>query len=382
MTLKNLTRPQTVNVQRSKLKILAIGPLPPPIGGISISFKILVDLLQRRNDVVVEVVDFNAIRSRKGNSLRGLLNLCSAVILKARHMDVITVYSASTALPSLGLLLLVISRVLGKPFVVRKSAGFDYLDLGPFKGRVAHFVIKHANLYLAQTQNLVRLACERGISHVKWYPTSRPMSDKGYTPSMENKSCRRFVYVGQVRAYKGIREIIEAAERFEQGIRVDIYGPLFNDLEQHIFEACKRVNYCGVLSPEDVIPTLKHYDMLLLPTKAATEGYPGAVFEGYSAGLPIITTRCGGIPEIVDDQSGLFVEPDNSDALFEAMKVVVENDEVYQKLRQGVYEKRKQFDSAIWADRFVEYCGEVFSVHGRGGIGWERTPQAGLDDIK
>ena len=108
-----------------------------------------------------------------------------------------------------------------------------------------------------------------------------------------------------------------------------------------------------------MISTLKQYDMLLLPTKALSEGYPGVVFEGYSAGLPIITTRCGGIPEIVDDSSGLFVSAGNADALFEAMKFVVENDDLYQKLRMGVLKKREEFDSKIWADCFVEYCWEV-----------------------
>ena len=345
--------------QKTRLRILLIGPLPPPIGGIGVSFKILMELLRRRDDIDIKIVDFNAIRRRKSNSLRGLLSLCMAVISRARQVDIVTVYFASTALPSLGLLLLVISRILGKPLVVRKAAGFDYLDLGPFKGCVAHFIVKHADLYLAETRNLVRLAHDRGISHVRWYPTSRSMGDHKYAPLVENRSCRRFVSIGQVREYKGIREIIQAAERFQEGISVDIYGPLFDDLDHNIFEKCKRVNYCGILSYEDVIPTLKRYDMLLLPTKAVTEGYPGAVFEGYAAGLPIITTRCGGIPEIVDAQSGIFVEPGNSDALFEAMKTVVENDEVYRKLRQGVYDKRKKFDAAIWSDRFVDYCKEV-----------------------
>jgi len=348
----------------TKLRILMIGPLPPPIGGISVSFKILMDLLQRRDDVDIKVVDFNAIRRRKGNSLRGLLSLCIAVTTAARHADVVTVYTASTALPSLGLLLLIVSRVLSKPLVVRKAAGFDYLDLGFFKGRIAHFVVTHADLYLAQTKNLVRLALARGVAQVKWYPTSRPMGCNEEFPLLEGVYCRRFVYVGQVREHKGIREIIMAAERFDDRVSVDIYGPLFDDLKKDIFEGCKRVKYCGALSPDDVRSTLHRYDMNLLPTKAISEGYPGAILEGYSAGLPIITTKCGGITEIVDESSGLFVVPGNADSLFDAMKIVVENDEIYRNLRQGVYRKCKEFDSATWADRFVEYCGQVVSMRG------------------
>ena len=349
-----------LNAERCRIKILMVGPMPPPFGGIGVSFKLLVDMLRQRDDVEIAIVDFNEIREQNGRSLHGLLRFCRTVVEKARCMDVITVYFASTALPSVGFLLLVLARLLGKPLVVRKAAGFDYLDLGPLRGRIAHFVTRHADLYLAETKHLVDLAHQRGISHVRWYPTARPMGRDELTSSDRNDLCRKFVFIGQVREYKGIREIIQAAERFEESISVDIYGPLFDDLPLDIFKGCKRVRYCGSLTPENVIPTMKQYDMFLLPTKAVTEGYPGAVFESYAAGLPVITTRCGGIPEIVDRSCGLFVEPGNADSLYEAMNIVIENSEVYRGLKQGVVDRRKEFDAGIWTDRFVEYCYEVF----------------------
>ena len=108
-----------------------------------------------------------------------------------------------------------------------------------------------------------------------------------------------------------------------------------------------------------MIQVLSGYHMLLLPTKALTEGYPGAILEAYSAGLPIITTRCGGIPEIVDETSGMFVEPGNADALFVAIKAIVDNDDLYRRLRSGVIAKRMEFDASLWAERFVMYCKEI-----------------------
>lgn len=336
-----------------------IGSLPPPIGGISVSFKALVDILLLRKDVKIEVVDLSCIRRNKGNSLRGFIHLCKDIISKAKKSNVISVYFASTALPTFGLLLVVLSRILHKPLVLRKAAGFDYINLGPLKGRIAHFVVKNTDMYLAETKKLVRLARMRGISNVMWYPTNRQMPTINKLQSLDNRTCRRFVFVGQVREYKGISEIIQAAERCDDTVSVDIYGPLFDDLKQGIFEDCEKVHYCGVLPPNDVIPTLKRYDMLLLPTKAESEGYPGVVFEGYSAGLPIITTRCGGIREIVDESSGIFVEPGDPNTLFDAMNTVVQDDNIYRKLLRGVYEKRGEFDASIWSNRFVRCCEEI-----------------------
>ena len=344
------------------LRVLMVGSLPPPIGGITVSQKILVDLLQRRSDVQITVLDVNAIRRRKGQSLRGFLCLLRRVVGGAKHVDVVAVYLASTALPLLGLFLLIVCQVLGKPFIVRKAANLDYFDLGSMRGFIAHFVVKRSDLYLAETKKLVQLAIKRGISHVKWYPTSRPMSENSELLPLTNRSCRRFVFVGQVRQCKGIREIVEAGERFADDINIDIYGPVFGDIETELFDNCKRVKYRGVLAAENVISVLNDYDVLLLPTMAKSEGYPGVVFEAYSAGLPVITTRCGGIPEIVDETSGVFVEPGNAEMLFAAMKTIVDQDDLFERLRYGVIARRSEFDSSIWAENFVKYCEEVVSA--------------------
>lgn len=341
------------------MKILMIGGQPPPIGGITVSFKGMVDLLKQHDEINVLLLDLNSIRNRRINSILKLLILFREIITKSRQSDIITVYFASTAIPTLGLLLLIISRLTRKPLIIRKGAGFDYYELGVVRGFIAHMVIKKVDLYLAETKKLVRLAQKRGISRVKWFPTNRIMSCDVKLSDM--KSCRRFVFIGQVREYKGLSEIVKAVELIKEDIIVDVYGPLFDDLNKNIFENSEKVRYLGVLSPEGILDTLKNYDMLLLPTKADTEGYPGAVFEAYSSGLPIITTRCGGITEIVDKKSGIFVEPGNYKDLSQAMQLVINDDKIYHELRRGVFEKRKKFDSNFWTNKFLEYCQEVIS---------------------
>ena len=97
---------------------------------------------------------------------------------------------------------------------------------------------------------------------------------------------------------------------------------------------------------------------LFLPTKATTEGYPGAVLESYSAGLPIITTRCGAIPEIVDKTSGLFVEPGDITSLKKAVMKVSQDVVLFKTLRKGALKKAIEFDSNLWANQFVKYCSQ------------------------
>ena len=211
---------------------------------------------------------------------------------------------------------------------------------------------------LIQTKALVRMAAEDGAKRAVWYSNSRPMTSNE-EDSYRSKSCKRFVYIGHIRPYKGISEMIEASKKLNTDSCIDVYGPFYDGLSEQIFKNCNNLKYCGLLSPEEVIPMMKKYDALIMPTKMPTEGYPGAIVEAFAAGIPIIATKCGAIPEIVDDTCGILVEPEDAEALFNAMQTIIEDDTLYASLCEGSKRKRKAFSSQFWTDRFVEYCRQV-----------------------
>jgi glycosyltransferase involved in cell wall biosynthesis len=183
------------------------------------------------------------------------------------------------------------------------------------------------------------------------------MPEKGDdTEEKDLRKCRRFVYVGHVRPFKGIYDLIDAAERFDSSIEVDVFGPLLDGISEDDFRSCARVKYKGVMPSERVSKTMGTYDAMVLPTRARTEGYPGTVLEAFSAGIPLVATACGGIPEIVDDTCGIVTEPENPDMLFEAMKRLVEDDALYTRLRAGSREKRAEFSSDVWTEEFLRAC--------------------------
>ena len=59
-------------------------------------------------------------------------------------------------------------------------------------------------------------------------------------------------------------------------------------------------------------------DIFVLPSFA--EGTPNSVIEAMAAGLPVVATRIGGIPDLVTSQTGILVEPGNIEALAQAME--------------------------------------------------------------
>ena len=73
----------------------------------------------------------------------------------------------------------------------------------------------------------------------------------------------------------------------------------------------------------DVPDVLRSYDIFALSSIA--EGTPGAALEAMACGLPVVGTRVGGIPEVIDNGvTGQLVPPSNAAALAAALKHYVE----------------------------------------------------------
>ncbi len=89
------------------------------------------------------------------------------------------------------------------------------------------------------------------------------------------------------------------------------------------------------------------------------EGLPYSIMEAMRAGLPIVSTNVGGIPEmIIDQQSGLLVKSNDSDELAKAIINILENDLLSQKLsQQAKIDATKNFD----LDKMITQTQEVYA---------------------
>lgn len=355
------------------LKLLIIGTFAGAeggarAGGTAILLGALIEELGKCREVEVTLLDLAGPTGQRvqGNSLLRAAAFSLGMARLVRRVDVVTLHSVTTKLWFTGGVALILCRLARRPLLIRKFAGTDHASLPAWKRAATKWVLRNCDCYLAETMHLVDLAHNRdGLSHCRWFPTHRPMEDSA--TEGHRARCTRFVFLGQVREYKGIRELVDAAEQSIGDLTVDVFGPLFDDLPAGLLANRHGIAYRGSLPSREVIATLQQYDALVFPTKATTEGYPGAILEAYMAGKPVVASACGAIPEIVDDSCGILVPPGDAAALAEAMRRLSADPQLYARLCRGAKARAQEFSAARWAAAFVDFCRALACPSSRGG---------------
>lgn len=331
------------------MKVLAIGPLPPPIGGIARLVQGLLEWLATRHDVeVVDTTEWHGGGARV--YARGLVRIWS----RLRHADVATYHPGGRGFVYMAPLLVVLCRLRGIPLVIHSSGGTKaraYRDGGVLQRMLIRVTLR-ADALLFETKEQVEFYREFvSEDTVHWFPNNRDYETVGDEDRSEPARGRaKAVFVGHVKRSKGVGLICDAVELLERrAVHVDVFGPILEEGLEERMEQTEGVDYCGVLEPESVVDVIRGYDVLLLPTTHYGEGYPGVLLEAFAAGVPVITTRWKAIPEIVDDGvNGLLVPPDDSEAVADAIRRLISDEPLYERLVTGALESRERFGRDRW----------------------------------
>ncbi|MEH7375579.1 glycosyltransferase family 4 protein [Neobacillus drentensis] len=113
-------------------------------------------------------------------------------------------------------------------------------------------------------------------------------------------------------------------------VRIVGDGEMRNTLEMQVSELnLKNVSFLG--SREDIPKLLSESDIFVLPTTSDT--LPISLIEAMFANQAILTTNCGGIPEIIkDNYSGFIVEPANPKQLAEKLSLLLRKESLRREL--------------------------------------------------
>ncbi|MEL6249923.1 MAG: glycosyltransferase, partial [Cyanobacteria bacterium J06627_15] len=150
--------------------------------------------------------------------------------------------------------------------------------------------------------------------------------------------------VGRLVECKGLEFGIEAVSRLKKHHPALEYwivgdGPRYDQLKLLIdsLDAGHYVKLLGAKSQEDLKQIYRDAQIFILPSivgsDGAEEGQGLVLLEAQSSGLPVITTKIGGIPEsIVDGETGFLVPQKDSNALAEKLNFLISHPERCQQL--------------------------------------------------
>ena len=117
-------------------------------------------------------------------------------------------------------------------------------------------------------------------------------------------------------------------------------------------------DYGYVSNPEIMAKLYSAADIYLFPTLAETFGM--TVVEAMSCGLPIVTFKTGGVPEIVENEkSGFVVEYKNGEMLTNALSKLLDDDDLRRKMAGNAVLASKKFSSEQMAIDYMKLYEEL-----------------------
>lgn len=153
----------------------------------------------------------------------------------------------------------------------------------------------------------------------------------------------RLGFIGSLMVTKAPHVLIEASRGIDGIGSVELFGiptPYHGDSSYlrslAPLLAADGVRYRGPVAHQRIPDALASLDVLVVPS-VWPENSPLVIHEAFLAGVPVIASRIGGIPEIVDhERNGLLFEPGNVDDLRRTLARVVQEPGLLDRLRAGI----------------------------------------------
>jgi len=198
--------------------------------------------------------------------------------------------------------------------------------------------------------------------------------DEFRVPPRSNRAAGRLrlVSVGRLIEFKGFHHLIDACALLRDRENVDLVcniigtGDLHNRLAKQIgtLGLENNVSLRGMMTQEQIKSELAAADAFVLPSivdfKGASDVLPTVILEAMASGLPVVSTRIAGVPEIVvDDVTGLLVAPGDPRQLAEALHSLAVDPDLRLRLGQAGLARVQQMFSlhrtaAVLLQRFED----------------------------
>jgi len=367
----------------SHMKVLQLGKFYPIGGGIEkVMYDLLVGLSERDipcdmlcaydgvGSKTITITDKNRIFCVKTWMKKYATMVSPAMVARLRKIaveyDIIHVHHPDP----MAALALWLSGYKGKvvlhwhsDIVKQKKLLSLYLPLQGWLIRRADLIVGTTPVYLAQSSYLadVQEKCAVmpiGIDSVK--PDATRIAELRHR--YEGK---KIVFsLGRLVHYKGYRYLIDAAKQLDDSYVVLIggSGALRNELQKQIDDnhLTNRVKLLGRIPEEDLPAYYGACDVYCLSSIMKTEAFAIVQIEAMSCGKPVVCCDIegSGVSWVnKNNYSGIVVEPENANALADAIRRIVEDKALYYTYSAGA---RSRFVEFFKKSRMIDRCLELY----------------------
>lgn len=137
-------------------------------------------------------------------------------------------------------------------------------------------------------------------------------------------------YVGRISPEKDILTLLEAARRLDD-VPFKFAGD-YHRMSEVVKQIPVNCEFLGQLNAGEIDKFYRNARMVVFATRCY-EGFPTVLMEAMSHGLPLICSRIGGLPEIVENGvNGLLYEPGNADELAARIQMLWQDTALCEKL--------------------------------------------------
>jgi len=169
------------------------------------------------------------------------------------------------------------------------------------------------------------------------------------------------LYVGAINKHKGIHVLKEVIIQLNQdNVRFHIAGKGENMGEiERLASSNPNVIFHGFVPNEQLVELYQKANVVIVPS-IWYEPSAIVILESFHAGTPVIGSRTGGIPELIEpERNGFLFEPGNSEELKAILENLINNPSQLGKLEEGAFQSGRKYGLSEHIDRLEEIYTEL-----------------------
>ncbi len=219
----------------------------------------------------------------------------------------------------------------------------------------ARFAMNNAGMILPVSSALEAAIKAYGIKNIFEVVPNAVNTEVFYFKLSDNRresSKKKLLFVGLLTPVKGVPFLLQAIKSLKncrQDFILDIVGngPGRLDYEElaRTLGVWDLVKFAGLVSKSEVAEFMRACDFLVAPSLHETFGV--TLIEVMACGKPVIATNVGGSQEIVNNEVGLLISPQDAESLTKAIDYMLDNFMSYSPERIERYSKEKYGYEAV-----------------------------------